>query len=99
VKTIGYIAATAVVLFYATVFNGWALSLLWSWFIVTTFGLPPLSVPAAIGIATLFSHLAFRVGDENKEESYVTALARVAITATVKPLLTLGLGSVVKLWL
>ena len=33
--------------------KGFVLSVLWGWFAVTTFGLPELSIPTAIGVAML----------------------------------------------
>ncbi|MCX7241547.1 MAG: hypothetical protein NTU86_14030 [Burkholderiales bacterium] len=34
----------------SAVANGWALSVLWGWFIAPTFALPHLSIPLAIGV-------------------------------------------------
>jgi hypothetical protein len=36
-------------LFFAAVFNGYALSILWGWFVVPTFGVPALTVVQAHG--------------------------------------------------
>ena len=38
---------------FSTMFTGFVLTILWGWFIVTTFGLPQLSIPAAIGLALI----------------------------------------------
>lgn len=42
---------------YGAMMNGWALSKLWSWFIVSTFALPALTIPAAIGVALVVNYL------------------------------------------
>ena len=34
----------------AGIYSGYALSTMWGWFVASTFGLPALSIPAAIGI-------------------------------------------------
>lgn len=46
------ITALAGVAFYIPValLDGWVMSILWRWFMVTAFGLPALSVVAAIGV-------------------------------------------------
>ena len=37
--------------------NGWVLSVLWGWFAVPVFGLPALSIPAALGVQVIVSFL------------------------------------------
>lgn len=37
--------------------RGVVLSTLWRWFIVRTFHAPPLTIPVALGISTLFGYL------------------------------------------
>jgi len=37
--------------------NGWALNLLWGWFLVPTLGLPDISIVEAIGISLVISFL------------------------------------------
>lgn len=47
----GFLIALLVV--GSTVFRGWVLSLVWSWFVVPTFDAPQLSIAIAIGISLL----------------------------------------------
>ena len=35
------------------IFGGYVLTVLWGWFIVPTFHLPPLTIPVALGLSTL----------------------------------------------
>lgn len=84
---------------YAAMINGWALSKLWSWFIVTTFGLPALTIPAAIGLATVVSFMTTKLDDKKSEDTYCEALVKGAAISTIKPLFALGFGAIVKLWL
>lgn len=44
----------------ASAFSGWALSLMWGWFVVTTFGAPPLSVWAAVGLSITVNAFIYR---------------------------------------
>jgi hypothetical protein len=49
-------------------YEGLILSLMWKWFMVTTFGLPRLSIPAAIGLALIVACLTLRVPEDDKGE-------------------------------
>lgn len=42
--------------------NGWALSVLWSWFVAPVFHIAELSIPAAIGIALVVRVLTWEYG-------------------------------------
>jgi hypothetical protein len=42
---------------FIMVLNGYALSVLWGWFIVPAFNLNPLSIPIAIGIMMIVSYV------------------------------------------
>ena len=98
-KIIGYISTRIILMVYAAMINGWALAKLWSWFIVTTFGLPALSIPAAIGLAMVVSYLTQHLDDKKSEDSYWDILVKGAVAATLKPLFALLFGAIVKVWL
>lgn len=49
------------------VYRGWVFSVLWAWFAVPVFGLPVISVPAAIGLAAIVSMLTSHQAPENKD--------------------------------
>ncbi len=55
------------------IFEAFVLSTLWAWFVVTTFGLPALTLPVAIGIKLVFSILMptpyFKTSEDNKESA------------------------------
>ena len=98
-KIIGYISTTILLVVYSAMLNGWALSKLWSWFIVKTFGLPPLTIPAAIGLASIVTYMTMKLDDKKSEDKYWETLLKGAVVSTVKPLFALGFGAIVKLWL
>jgi hypothetical protein len=52
---IGLLTAAVLMAIISTVVNGWALSLLWAWFVVPIFELPDLSLMQAIGIAMIIN--------------------------------------------
>lgn len=80
-KIIGYIALLA-----ATItLNGFAVSVLWGWFIVTTFGLVALTIPQTIGMGLVVSYMTVRTPKKgetdgrNFGETVAVALAKPAI--------------------
>lgn len=98
-KIIGYFASLVFVTVYSATINGWALSKLWAWFIVKTFDAPPLTIPSAIGLALVVNYLIAKVDDEKNSRPYWEILLRGAMWSTIKPLLALAFGAVLKLWL
>lgn len=77
------------------IYNGWALHLLWLWFMVPIFNLPVLSVAQAIAVAMVIAFTTFQYVEspkETKENSWISAL----ILLTVRPLFCLGVGLVLR---
>lgn len=78
----------------SVVLNGWAFSILWGWFIVTTFGMMSITIPAAIGLGFVVSYLtkqAHRKVDTSDETIWYDL--RVSL---MKPFVALGAGWIVK---
>ena len=62
--------------------HGYVLSIIWAWFVVPTFGIARLSVPAAIGISILIKTITTESGsdkDENKSSAAVIWSALVSV--------------------
>lgn len=97
-KIIGYITTTIVLVIYASIMNGWCLAKLWAWFVVTTLNAPPLTIPAAIGLAVIVKFFQ-PTAKRNKEQKWSKLLTEGAVISTVSPLVTLGIGWLVKLWM
>lgn len=98
-KTIGYISSTIILLVYGTTINGWALAKLWSWFMESTFGLPAISIPAAIGLSLVVSYLTHQTGKSEPGKEYWEVLVEGTVAATLKPVFALLFGAVVRMWL
>ena len=78
--------------------NGWTLSVLWGWFVAPLFGIPNISIAAAIGLV-LTIQLLIRVDyDEDRyKDKTVAELSDVVIgKALIGPFVTIGLGWIVK---
>ena len=68
--------------------RGWVLSIMWGWFIVTTFNAPPIGVWAAIGIAFCVGmFVPNRAKTDEDQEWYTSVIAEVLGT-----LIALGIG-------
>jgi hypothetical protein len=78
-----------VLLVVSSIWSGYVLSILWSWFMVTTFGLPELSIPQAIGLSLILGYFHRAT---TKEQDPAAALAVVLVS----PLIFLMIGWVVK---
>ena len=95
-KTLGYIFATIIAMTYSALIGGWTFAKLWEWFIVTTFGLDPLSISAAIGLAMTVSFVATSIPSlDDDDKDYIERLLYQLILNTVRAALVLIMGWVV----
>lgn len=79
------------------ILSGYVLSILWAWFITSTFGLPALTIPVALGIMVVVSYLTKQADFNNQDrEDY---MKRVNMLAIVKPLGALAVGYVIKMFM
>ena len=80
-----------------TILSGYVLSILWAWFIVSTFGLPLLTVPVAIGVMLVVGYLTKQSDFNNSDrEDYQK---RMNVVQIVKPLSALAVGWIIKLFM
>jgi len=91
----GILALVAV----AVIVNGYVLSVLWGWFIVTTFEARPLGVANAIGLACVVGYLTHQyrpktTADKNDFEAFVDSLVHIV----TRPAVALLAGWVVSHW-
>jgi hypothetical protein len=73
------------------ILNGWALSLLWYWFVVP-FGIPEIGISWAIGLGILFSLLTNHNEPKKNDE---TDNGKLSAFAVVRPLLAVAVGYIV----
>lgn len=88
--TIGAIGVVAIIIIWAVILRGWVLSIIWGWFAVPIFGLPPLGIAEAIAVALVLAMLTHQhhpgKGDLSEQASY----------AFLGPPLVLCVGWIVK---
>lgn len=85
-----------IALVVSVLFNGYALTILWRWFVVPTFGLVQLSIPAAIGFSLTVSYLTTRSSELKSDDDDIAA---AFIRALLLPTLVLAFGYIVQLWM
>ena len=85
---------------FTYILNGWALTILWRWFVVPTFGAPRLSIPVAIGISIITGFLTYRAPSPTKDNEEVAIKnLNAALLSIVHPLICLGIGWIVTLFM
>ena len=84
------------------IWSGYVLTILWAWFVVPTFGLPPLALAPAIGLAVVVSYLTHQYhpkpakpDDDGKWDE----TARVIAHMVFRPAIALLVGWIVKQWM
>lgn len=78
--------------------SGLVLSIMWKWFIVSTFGVPIISIPEAIGISMimgLFTNSLATKHDVDDEDSRTHVFAMILARVFVTPFITLLLAWIV----
>lgn len=77
------------------ILRGFVLTVLWGWFVVTTFGLPELSLPAALGVALVAQFLIYHPYRKPEESTSSERIGR----AVGYNLFALGIGWIVHLFI
>ena len=66
----------------SSIYHGFVLTKLWGWFVVPTFSLPLLSLPAAIGLSLIIGFMAKNHDLKRDDES--NSLGKLMLKATLK---------------
>lgn len=92
----GGFVGVVILMVFSAICNGYALSILWGWFVVPVFGLPQLTVVSAIGIAMIVSYLTREIdGEKNKDKGFGAKMLEGTIVAVLKPSFALLFGYIV----
>lgn len=95
---IGWIATGLTVLVCGILARGYALCVLWEWFVVPLFGLPSLTIAYALGLALILSFVLpsrYKKDDRPAKEQFVEQ----ALVIFVQPAFALLFGWIIQLWL
>ena len=96
---LGGTVAFVTLMVLSSIFNGYALSVLWGWFVVPIFGAPRLSIVPAIGIAMVVGYLTHQIETRRDEEGFGRQMAKSTALAILKPAFTLFFGWIVHLFM
>lgn len=94
-KAVGYTVAFLVAMILSSLINGYGLSVIWSWFMVTIFGLPELTIPAAIGVSLVVSFLTYNESSESNGKGVLELLGEMLAKAIGKTLGIILVGWIV----
>lgn len=86
------ISGVVILVTVLTCLRAFVLLKLWAWFIVPLFGLPPLTIPYAIGISLIVG--SFFLNTKKQDDSNV-----FWVSAIVSPLITLFIGWIVHMFI
>lgn len=93
---ISTISIVVVGLIIATAMRGWALSLLWGWFIVPLFDAPQLTIVQAIGLSMVISFNHFdQTQKKEKTESFLEDFSRTVFVGSLHTLFVVLLGWII----
>lgn len=95
---IGLLVSLPLLLGLGAVLNGWALSLMWAWFVIPVFSLPSISIGQAIGIGMIASFCTWQnaAQDEDKDEDALVRFFKGVFLIIFRPLITVGIAFIVK---
>ncbi|HVB19769.1 MAG TPA: hypothetical protein VNF51_00560 [Candidatus Paceibacterota bacterium] len=96
----GFVFVVALIVI-SSICNGYALSVLWGWFLVPVFHLPQLSIPTAIGIALVIGYLTKQETHDSRDDkrSFGEVISRATVMSILKPRIALLFGWVVHLFM
>jgi hypothetical protein len=99
-KVIGYIVITLIASAIGSIWSGYALTVLWGWFIVPAFDLAQIAITTAIGINVIITLLTVKLMDNAKQEKeYGELLFEGFIKSLIIPAMSLLTGWVVTLFM
>jgi len=82
------------------ILNGWALKIIWNWFMPHFFGLPPLTILSAIVVCFIVGYVTHQQNDyAEAERSPNEKIVRAIVVTVSKPLIALLFGWIFTLFL
>ena len=89
----GLIVATVAI---SVLLNGWALNLLWTWFVVPTYpALPTLALGQAIGLSMVASFLTYQYIDTEPKKSEGKFLEMI-LNVVLRPVMAVLFGLIIR---
>lgn len=96
----GVLAIFLAAIVIGSIMNGWALSVLWTWFIVPIFKWPILSIAQAVGLGMVVSFLTrHSINTDDTSKDMTDAVGAVIANSAIYPVLVVGIGWIVTVFL
>jgi len=96
---VGAVAAFLLLIALEVVLSGYAISVLWVWFVVDTFNVAALSIPQCIGLALLVSYMTKQYQNTETASNAVEAFGKALFLMLAKAGLALSIGWVATLFM
>ena len=93
---VGMFFTFVIVAVLSVIYQGYAFSVLWEWFVTPTFNIRPLNIPESIGLALLLSLSCKNIDSDSNEKS---DFAKSVFITLVRPTLALLTGWIVTLFM
>lgn len=93
-ENIGKITLFIIGIIFCTIVNGLGLSILWAWFIVSTFGLVAITIPQAVGLGIVVAIMTFQI-TKREDKSAMDAILEITGNCIMKNVIFLSVGWVV----
>ena len=96
-KGLGWLAYTLVVIVGGSIVGGWALSVMWGWFVVPLFNVPAFGIAQAVGLMCVIGMIVPHpsVNSDGKKHDTIDVIVMTFVEAFVRPLLSIGIGWIV----
>ena len=99
-RILGYTTTIVIFMLINTIWSGYALSILWGWFIVPVFSIQEISIPTAIGVVLVVGFLTHQDPTKLKDNrEFSEVLLEGIIKGLTRPAIALATGLVITLFL
>ncbi len=92
---IGMVLVIVLMVVIGSLMNGWALSILWKWFVIPIFTLPSLSIIQAIGVSMVVGILTSHSSTIDSSKEWTEIINTYIGRAIVYPIMVVGIGWIV----
>lgn len=94
-KVIGQITMIIILAVLGAMSSGYAVSVMWGWFVVPTFGLPELSIPIAIGLAYILRLIVVPIPEVDGNKDFNSLIGKAIASTFLVPAMFLLCGWIV----
>jgi hypothetical protein len=92
---LGIILLIPLTIIISAILNGWALSILWEWFVVPIFNIQKISTLQAIGLSLIVGYFTATTQSKKKDDEKKELVISNLITLSLKPLFAVFFGWIV----